>query len=30
VLKAEPDRFGWLRDVVDRVDLFRKIERYLA
>lgn len=29
VLKLETDRLDWLTDLVDRVDLFRKIERYL-
>lgn len=29
VLRLETDRLDWLTDLVDRVDLFRKIERYL-
>jgi deoxyadenosine/deoxycytidine kinase len=29
VLKLETDRLDWLTDLVDRVDLFRRIERYL-
>ncbi len=29
VLQLETDRLDWLTDLVDRVDLFRKIERYL-
>ena len=29
VLKLETDRLDWLTDLVDRVDLFRKIEHYL-
>jgi deoxyadenosine/deoxycytidine kinase len=29
VLVLESDRLDWLTDLVDRVDLFRKIERYL-
>ena len=28
-LRLETDRLDWLTDLVDRVDLFRKIERYL-
>lgn len=28
-LKLETDRLDWLTDLVDRADLFRKIERYL-
>ncbi len=28
-LKLETDRLDWLTDLVDRVDLFRRIERYL-
>ena len=30
VLKLETDRLDWLTDLVDRVDLFRRIERYLG
>lgn len=30
VLKLETDRLDWMTDLVDSVDLFRKIERYLA
>jgi deoxyadenosine/deoxycytidine kinase len=29
VLQLETDRLDWLTDLVDRVDLFRQIERYL-
>jgi deoxyadenosine/deoxycytidine kinase len=29
VLQLETDRLDWMTDLVDRVDLFRKIERYL-
>ena len=29
VLELETDRLDWLTDLVDRVDLFRKIEHYL-
>ena len=29
VLKLETDRLDWLTDLVDRADLFRKIEKYL-
>ncbi|MEX0733705.1 MAG: deoxynucleoside kinase [Steroidobacteraceae bacterium] len=29
VLKLPTDRLDWLTDLVDRVDLFRRIERYL-
>jgi len=29
VLRLETDRLDWLTDLVDRVDLFRRIERYL-
>jgi deoxyadenosine/deoxycytidine kinase len=29
VLRLETDRLDWLTDLVDRADLFRKIERYL-
>lgn len=29
VLKLETDRLDWLTDLVDRADLFRRIERYL-
>ncbi|MDP9198841.1 MAG: deoxynucleoside kinase, partial [Pseudomonadota bacterium] len=29
VLQLETDRLDWLTDLVDRVDLFRKIEHYL-
>jgi hypothetical protein len=29
VLRLETDRLDWLTDLVDRVDLFRKIERFL-
>jgi deoxyadenosine/deoxycytidine kinase len=29
VLRLETHRLDWLTDLVDRVDLFRKIERYL-
>jgi deoxyadenosine/deoxycytidine kinase len=29
VLRLETDRLDWMTDLVDRVDLFRKIERYL-
>lgn len=29
VLKLETDQLDWLTDLVDRVDLFRRIERYL-
>ncbi len=29
VLKLETDRLDWTTDLVDRVDLFRKIEKYL-
>jgi deoxyadenosine/deoxycytidine kinase len=29
VLQLETDRLDWATDLVDRVDLFRKIERYL-
>ena len=29
VLRLETDHLDWLTDLVDRVDLFRKIERYL-
>ena len=29
VLRLETDRLDWLIDLVDRVNLFRKIERYL-
>jgi deoxyadenosine/deoxycytidine kinase len=29
VLVLESDKLDWLTDLVDRVDLFRKIERYL-
>ena len=29
MLKLETDRLDWLTDLVDRVDLFRRIERYL-
>jgi deoxyadenosine/deoxycytidine kinase len=29
VLLLETDRLDWMTDLVDRVDLFRKIERYL-
>jgi len=29
VLMLETDRLDWLTDLVDRVDLFKKIERYL-
>ena len=29
VLVLETDRLDWLTDLVDRVDLFRKIEKYL-
>jgi deoxyadenosine/deoxycytidine kinase len=28
-LKLETDRLDWMTDLVDRVDLFRRIERYL-
>jgi deoxyadenosine/deoxycytidine kinase len=28
-LRIETDRLDWLTDVVDRVDLFRKIEKYI-
>ena len=29
VLELETDRLDWMTDLVDRVDLFRRIERYL-
>jgi deoxyadenosine/deoxycytidine kinase len=29
LLRLETDQLDWLTDLVDRVDLFRKIERYL-
>jgi deoxyadenosine/deoxycytidine kinase len=29
VLQLETDRLDWATDLVDRVDLFRKIEKYL-
>ena len=29
-LRIETDRLDWLTDLVDRVDLFRRIERYLG
>jgi hypothetical protein len=29
VLRLDTDRLDWLTDLVDRVDLFRRIERYL-
>jgi deoxyadenosine/deoxycytidine kinase len=29
ILRLETDRLDWLTDLVDRVDLFRRIERYL-
>jgi deoxyadenosine/deoxycytidine kinase len=29
VLQLETDRLDWLTDLVDRVDLFRRIEKYL-
>ena len=30
VMRLETDRLDWLTDLVDRADLFRKIERYLG
>jgi hypothetical protein len=28
-MRLETDRLDWLTDLVDRADLFRRIERYL-